>query len=140
MPELTEREFRICTRMRWSPWSGAFSMGLSATMFVLSQTGVLHPIHLPLWWIMNGSFFVAGFVFFLWAAKRELERELVMEELGRRRGLPAYPAPKPAPFSLPELYPYPQATAGRPEMTREAVGGKPQGEGTQGAGEDQGKQ
>ena len=93
MPELTEREFRICTRMRWSPWSGAFWMGLSATLFVLSQTGVLHPIHLPLWWIMNGSFFVAGFVFFLWAAKRELERELVMEELGRRRGLPGYPYP-----------------------------------------------
>lgn len=88
MPELTERELKILTRPRLSPWVGVAIMVLNAALEVMSGLGLqgIEPMLRFAARVCWAFAFLLGLLSYLLANKWALERERVLESLRGKVG------------------------------------------------------
>jgi hypothetical protein len=82
MPELTLDELRILTRVRFPAWIGIFWMCGAAFAAVVSTPKPEYGRWPYLAWV---GLFLAGLLWFLWATRRELERQRVLKAQEARK-------------------------------------------------------
>jgi hypothetical protein len=84
MPELTEHEVRVLARARYPVWVGLFWMVLGGLNVVLGAPKHASGVALALWLVFLVVLIVGGFIWYVWATRRELERGRVLSEIAAR--------------------------------------------------------